>query len=1648
MKKCYFLITVLLAVSLFPAGARAELRAGAAKVDVTPRTLPVIRNGGFLEASDNKVVDPLHARCLVLDDRVTRLAIVVVDSCMLPRNLCDEVKRAASGKTGIPFDHILISATHCHSAPSSMSYCLGSRVDPRYRAFLPGKLVEVIVAANTALQPARAAWGRVDAAEFTACRRWSFLKGNELADPFGNKTVRANMHPGHGNANAVGPTGPADPWLSFLSVQTADGSPLSVLANFSMHYFGGHPGVSADYAGLFSESLAKRLAPDDTAFVGIMSQGTSGDSWWGDYSRDKRRAWSMQEYTGQLVDMVAKRLTKLEHTVDVPLGMAEARPEFFRRTPGDDRLKWARDMLAKMDGQRPRNRPEVYAEQAVWIHENPVEEVPLQAIRVGGLGITAIPCEVYALTGLKLKSASPLPLTFNISLANGASGYIPPPEQHALGGYTTWPARTAGLEVNAEPRIVETCTRLLEKASGQTGEKYIEPMSSYAKAVMLSKPLAFWRLGEQAGSTAADATGNGHDASFKPGVAFHLPGYRHPTAEEDHASRSAHFAGGRVDANVPRSDTFTVEFWLWNGAVKSPQGRDSFVAELAGLHLQILGVTNVKEPVLTIVPGRAGRAVVPPRKWHHVAVVGRPGNCQLWVNGVKHLDEKWELNRNESSPQMKLVFGGSDRGLIDFGGKLDEIAFFNRTLAKAEIQKHFEAANPSNQKKQASGSVEVKPLSPAESMAVTHVAEGFELQLVVDEPLVRDPVAFDWGPDGELWVAEMADYPMGMDNKGKYGGRVRLVTDSDGDGRYDKSTVFLDGLSFPAGVMPWRKGVLVAAAPMLLYAEDTDSDGRADIRQTLFEGFHEGNQQLRINGLYWGLDNTVHCAAGAHVMGYGGANSIKSLVSGKSMTIHSGDFRFDPDTGWIEATSGPSQFGRVRDDWGNWFGVQNSHPLWHYVLPVRYLRRNSDVTYPDSRHQVRTPRNPKVYPNKPPQKRFHSYEQSGRYTSACGPSIYRDTLLFGDGDMTHAFTCEPFHNVVQHSVLRDSIASFEGERANDGEKDFFASADRWSRPVFTRTGPDGALWIADMYRYMIEHPEWLPKNGQDELRPHFRSGEAFGRIYRIVPKAKPLRMLHKLSGRKPPELVGFLSSPNGTVRDMAHRLIVESSDGSVADQLNQVLGQAELPQARLHALAALDGLGKLDANTLGQALSDKHPYVRRLAFRLAEKFPDEGEFFAPFFDFGSVRQLNERELKVVLQQLFSAGYFSNQNIGRSLGRFISEGFSEIRFSYFEAALLSSADAHYEQVLRASPSGGTVFEQLMRMGIKKKQAVLSKKLDSIWQKAKSEDAFRVAKLWMSLLGQGGVGLASLEEGGFPEQTAKLKNILKEAERVSLDSGASLRLRTAAIGALSRGSALHDGVLTTLAKLIQPTENSAVRYDAIKAVGNMSQLDSARMLLGAWPSLQADERAKALDMLLSRSGWQGELLSALEARRISVNGFSAVHRDRLLKSRNKPTAERAKRIFDTVVSSDRAEALAKFLPALKLKGNAEPGRLVYTMLCAECHAPEKQLGPDLRSITDRSGEGLLASIIDPSRQVDPKYIAYTLVFKDGRAMVGIIGSESGESLQITVPGVGDQSINRKQLKSLTSLDQSLMPNGLETGLTHQNIADLLEFLKTTN
>ena len=244
---------------------------------------------------------------------------------------------------------------------------------------------------------------------------------------------------------------------------------------------------------------------------------------------------------------------------------------------------------------------------------------------------------------------------------------------------------------------------------------------------------------------------------------------------------------------------------------------------------------------------------------------------------------------------------------------------------------------------------------------------------------------------------------------------------------------------------------------------------------------------------------------------------------------------------------------------------------------------------------------------------------------------------------------------------------------------------------------------------MIEHPHWLPKNGQDELRPHFRSGDSFGPIYRIVPKDKPLREVPRLAGRKPAEWVDVLSSENGMLRDMAHRLLIEADAKAVAPQLRAMLAGSPRPRARLHALAALDGLRRLDRPTLSQALGDNHPYVRRLAFRLTERFSGEAKRFAPHFDFAPGQAQPGQKAKAELQQFFSAGFLPDNKIGESI--WAKAGVvSDSDSPFLQAAYLTAADAHYGSMLSAAEPGGKIYEQLMLVGIKRHRSVLARELE--------------------------------------------------------------------------------------------------------------------------------------------------------------------------------------------------------------------------------------------------------------------------------------------------------------------------------------------------
>lgn len=462
----------LVASGLAGCDGRGEFRAGAAEADVSPQALPAIRNGGITEGSADRVLDPLKARALVMSRGDETQAIVVVDNCMIPLDLCDEAKGLIGRRAGIAADRVLIGVTHTHSAPSVMDFCLGSRKQADYAALLPGKIAEAVIAARERLEPARAGWGVTEAPGHTFNRRWIARPGKEVIDPFGDKTGIAHMNPGYRHPDFIGPSGPVDAGLTFLAVESRDGRPIALLANFGNHYFGVSGGFSADYFGVFARMMVERLCRGDKAgaagFVAMMSQGTSGDLNRFDFRLPAKPAITIEEYAAGLADLVEGAYRKIAFRADVALSMAEARMTLGRRLPDERRLAWADDVNARRGERRPKDRTEVYAEQAAWIARNPSEEIVLQAARVGDMGITACPNEVYAVTGLKLKAQSPLAITMNITLANGASGYIPPPEQFPLGGYTTWPARTAGLEVGAEPKILEGLLSLLERASGES----------------------------------------------------------------------------------------------------------------------------------------------------------------------------------------------------------------------------------------------------------------------------------------------------------------------------------------------------------------------------------------------------------------------------------------------------------------------------------------------------------------------------------------------------------------------------------------------------------------------------------------------------------------------------------------------------------------------------------------------------------------------------------------------------------------------------------------------------------------------------------------------------------------------------------------------------------------------------------------------------------------------------------------------------------------------------------------------------------------------------------------------------------------------------------------------------------------------------
>jgi hypothetical protein len=481
MKTVLLLRGVILSVAIAafaaiagPAPA-AEFRAGAFAQPISPTKFPAPVNGNMKGAFATEVHDPMQARCLALSDGKTGLIFCIVDACAIPREICEKTKELASQKTGIPADQILISATHTHSA-AALTPAFQSDPDPEYIAALPDRIAQGIIQAHANLEPAEIGWGQGSDPTQVFNRRWLVKPGESYENPFGGKGDRARMNPGYQSPLVSRSFGRVDPAVAVLAVRSAaDKRPLAVFANYSLHYVGGFPAISADYFAVFADEIGRRLKAGDARyankppFVGAMSNGTSGDinnvNFAGPPPGPRQPGEQILVVAKGVAEAAMKAYDQIQFQQHVTLDALAADIELAVRKPSADELQQARNLLETIpkdnDGQYS-NMSAIYARESVLLDAYP-DRVPvkLQVLRIGDLSIAAIPCEVFVDVGLDLKKRTPFQQHFTISLANGYNGYLPTAEHHSYGGYETWRARSSYLEVEAAAKITNRLVEML-----------------------------------------------------------------------------------------------------------------------------------------------------------------------------------------------------------------------------------------------------------------------------------------------------------------------------------------------------------------------------------------------------------------------------------------------------------------------------------------------------------------------------------------------------------------------------------------------------------------------------------------------------------------------------------------------------------------------------------------------------------------------------------------------------------------------------------------------------------------------------------------------------------------------------------------------------------------------------------------------------------------------------------------------------------------------------------------------------------------------------------------------------------------------------------------------------------------------------------
>jgi putative membrane-bound dehydrogenase-like protein len=957
----------------------------------------------------------------------------------------------------------------------------------------------------------------------------------------------------------------------------------------------------------------------------------------------------------------------------------------------------------------------------------------------------------------------------------------------------------------------------------------------------------------------------------------------------------------------------------------------------------------------------------------------------------------------------------------------------------------------------------IPAVEPKAAVKTFQVKNGFRIELIASEPNISSPVALSIDERGRMYVVEMIDYSERRDET-PHLGRIRILEDTDGDGVYDKSTIFADNLPWPTAVFCYDGGVFVGATPDILYLKDTDGDGKADIREVVFTGFAEGvkriNVQAMLNSFVWGMDNRIHGATS------GNGGLIRSLrhPDAKPVDLHGRDFAIEPRSMTMNSEAGGGQHGLSFDDDGRRFVCNNSDHLRLFMYDDRYATRNPNYSMPPPLVSIALDGPAaevyRISPEEPwrvirtkwrvsglvPGPIEGGGRSAGYFTGATGSLIYRGDA-FPQEFRGNAFVGDAGGNLVHRKVLVSKGVELEAMRGPGEEmREFAASRDTWFRPVQFANAPDGTLYVIDMYREVIEHPWSLPDNLKKFL--DLNSGNNRGRIYRIVPEGFKQPEQSRLDQATTGKLVEMLESPNGWHRDTASRLLYEKQDKTAIPLLAELMQSSNFPLARVHAMHSIDGLGGLTEQHILTALNDSDARVREHAIKLSERFFPNGVPSAKLL--ARMSELaNDPAIMVRYQLAFTLGEIRGDSKLEPLASIARRDFAS---SWVQAAILSSLKAGSGKLfaivsadtkLSGSQAGQEFLKQLTKLvGMENKSNEVAQTMAFI-AGLDQKPGFSFSLLRALQDGLEGVGKT------LPATDGEAQKIFELAGKVAADAGAKESTRVQAVQLLDANSS--EEIRNTLLSLLNLNVTQNLQLAAMSALARSRDPQVGQALTNRWGMLTPRLRAEAVTVLLSRPDRALTLLQAIRDGLIRVSALDTTQTRFLRNHADAQVRELAATLLGATRNSPRQEVINAFMPGLEIKGDPVHGKKIYEERCMLCHrlaGEGHNLGPDLVTVKNSGKEKLLVNILDPNREVRPEYVSYIIETKGGESLIGIIANETTSSITLRQPYGKEDVIPRANIKKMLSQGQSLMPESLEAGLDPRDLADLIEFIETAD